>query len=201
MCEELMTKKDKDTCDEEIPNDEEIGNVEATKEDPIEALEEEIIKLNKELEEKTKEAKENNDNFLRSRADLENYKKRVEKEKKEIREFANDNLIMDLLTVVDNMERALSHINDESNVKSLKEGVDITVNQMITLLNQFGLEQISAVGESFDPKVHEALSHEESADHEPDTVIREMRKGYTLKGRLLRPSIVTVSKSVEDTKR
>jgi len=195
-----MTKKKRDRSDEATPNDEVIINIEEEEEASIDALEEKIIKLNKELEEKTKEAKDNNDNFLRSRADLENYKKRVEKEKKEIREFANDNLIMEFLTVVDNMEMALSHINDKSNVKSLKEGVDITINQMITLLNRFGLEQISAVGDSFNPKVHEALSHEENTDHEPDTVIREMRKGYTLKGRLLRPSIVTVSKAVEDTK-
>jgi molecular chaperone GrpE len=157
----------------------------------------EIIKLKKSLEEKTKEAEENYNRFIRSCADLENFRKRVEKEKKEIVAFANDRLMKELLQVVDNMERALSHIDNKTDIESLKEGVGLTIDQLFSILKKFGLERISAVGERFNPNIHEAVSHEESNKHEPESVIKEFQKGYMLKGRLLRPAMVAVSRAPE----
>ncbi len=172
---------------------------EEAKEKDAETLEKEVAALRDQLEEKTREAEEYHNKFLRSRADFENYKKRVEKEKKEIREFANDTLIKELLTVIDNLERALSHINAENEFESLKEGVELTLSQMFSILKKFDLEQISAGGQKFDPNLHEALGHEESDDYEPETVMKELQKGYTLKGRLLRPARVIVSKEPKAT--
>ncbi|MFQ5585426.1 MAG: nucleotide exchange factor GrpE [Thermodesulfobacteriota bacterium] len=157
----------------------------------------EITSLTERLEEKTREAEENYNKYLKSCADLDNFKKRVEREKKELLDYANDKLIKELLHVIDNMERALSHINDGVDIRSLKEGLTLSIEQIFPMLKKFGLEKISAVGERFDPNMHEAVSHEESSEHAPETVIREFQKGYTLKGRLLRPSMVAVSKAPE----
>ncbi|MEE9591258.1 MAG: nucleotide exchange factor GrpE [Thermodesulfobacteriota bacterium] len=163
----------------------------------IDKLTIEVVKLKERLEEKTREAEENYNRFLRSCADLENFKKRMEKEKTEIVDFANDRLVKELLQVVDNMERALSHIDNKTDIESLKEGVGLTIDQLFSILKKFGLEQISAVGERFNPNIHEAVSHEESNNHEPESVIKEFQKGYMLKGRLLRPAMVAVSRAPE----
>jgi len=160
----------------------------------VEALTAEIAALEERLAEKCQEAEANHNRFLKSCADLENYKKRVEREKKELLDYANDTLIKELLHVIDNMERALSHINDDVDIESLKEGLTLSIEQIFPMLEKFGLERVRAVGERFDPTVHEAVSHEVSSDHGPETVIREFQRGYTLKGRLLRPSMVAVSK-------
>ena len=163
--------------------------------DRIDELTEEIASLEERLAEKGGEAEENYNKFLKSCADLENFKKRVEREKKELLDYANDTLIKDMLNVIDNLERALSHVNDDVDIKSLKEGLALSIEQIFPTLNKFGLEKIVAVGEPFDPNIHEAVSHEESSEHSPEIVIREFQKGYKLKGRLLRPAMVAVSKA------
>ena len=160
----------------------------------VEKLTADVDALEARLAEKSQEAEANHNRFLKSCADLENFKKRVEREKKELLDYANDTLIKELLHVIDNMERALSHINDDVDIASLKEGLTLSIEQVFPMLEKFGLERIAAVGERFNPNVHEAVSHEVSNEHGPETVIREFQRGYTLKGRLLRPSMVAVSK-------
>ncbi len=155
--------------------------------------EEEILRLQSELEARTKAAEENYAKFLRACADLENYKKRVEKEKADIKSFANEAIIVEVLSVMDNFERALEHANEES-LASLTQGVKLTVDQMFSLLKKYGLQEIKSVGEKFDPAVHHAISHEESADVASGTVLKEFQKGYFIKGRLLRPAMVAVAK-------
>ncbi len=154
---------------------------------------EEILRLQSELDAKTKEAEENYSKFLRACADFENYKKRVEKEKTDIKNFANETLIVEVLSVMDNFERALEHA-DEKSLDSLKQGVKLTVDQMFSLLKKYGLQEIKSVGEKFDPAVHHAISHEESEGVPPATVLKEFQKGYFLRGRLLRPAMVAVAK-------
>ncbi|MFQ5328849.1 MAG: nucleotide exchange factor GrpE [Thermodesulfobacteriota bacterium] len=161
----------------------------------IEELTAEIASLEERLTEKSGEAEENYNKFLKSCADLDNFKKRTEREKRELLDYAHDTLIKELLNVIDNMERALSHANDDVDIESLKEGLALSIEQIFPMLQKFGLEKVSAVGEPFDPNIHEAVSHEESGDHAPETVIREFQKGYKLKGRLLRPAMVAVSKA------
>lgn len=155
--------------------------------------EEEILRLQSELDAKAKEAEENYAKFLRACADFENYKKRVEKEKADIRDFANEKLIVEVLSVMDNFERALEHA-DEKSLDSLKQGVKLTVDQIYTLLKKYGLQEIKSVGEKFDPALHHAISHEESEGATSGTVLKEFQKGYFLRGRLLRPAMVAVVK-------
>lgn len=159
---------------------------------------EEIARLRAELAARTKEAEDNHNRFLRAYADLENYKKRAEKEKADCITFANENLITEVLGVIDNLERALSHAKEE-NLESLMKGLQLIVDQMNMVLKKFGLQEIKAVGEKFDPSLHHAISHEDTTEVEPDTVVKEFQKGFLLKGRLLRASIVAVAKRPETT--
>ena len=159
----------------------------------VEAPEEAVSRLRAELDAKAKEAEENYNKYLRSIADLDNYRKRSEKERQDAISFANEDLIFEMLPVVDNLERALSHANDGENLESLRQGVKHTIEQMSSVLKKNGLQEIKSVGERFDPSVHHAISEEEGG--EPGTVVKEFQRGYTLKGRLLRPAMVAVSKT------
>lgn len=171
--------------------------------------------LKAELERITAEAKKEHDRFLRKCAELENYKKRIEKEKRTHTEFANEDLIRALLPVIDNLERALQHSaegaggdegadegekqNDKA-LESLRSGLGLTLNELYSQLKSFGLEAVKAEGERFDPSKHEAISHEESSEVESDIVISELRRGYFYKDRLIRPALVIVSKNPEGPK-
>lgn len=156
----------------------------------------ETARLMTELEAKAKEAADNYERFLRACADIENYKKRAERERSECVNFANEALISEVLPVVDNLERALEHANgkEAASGDSLSEGVRLTINQFYAVMKKFGLEEIKAVGERFDPVMHHAISHEETEDADEGMVVREFQKGYILKGRLLRASMVAVAK-------
>lgn len=155
---------------------------------------EEIARLRSELDDKVKEADRNHNMYLRACADLENYKKRAERERADAVNFANEALIEEVLPVIDNFERALSHANGE-NVDSLRKGVHLTADQMYSVLKKFGLQEIKSVGEKFDPSLHHAITEEETEGAAPGTVVKEFQKGYLLKGRLLRPAMVAVSKA------
>ncbi len=152
----------------------------------------EIEGLKAQLEEKTKAAEENYDRFLRAQAELENYKKRVEREKSNLVKYGNEELIKAILPVIDNLERALNHSAGEDS-DGLKEGVKITLNQLLQVLEKFGVTPVPSVGEPFDPSKHEAMMRVESTDHEPNTVVTELQKGYFLNDRLLRPAMVSVA--------
>ncbi len=156
--------------------------------------EQEIGMLKAQLEEKTKQAEENYDRFLRAQAELENYKKRVEREKTSLVKYGNEELIKAILPVVDNMERALDQPPGE-NPDGLMEGIRITRDQLLQVLEKFGVTPIAAAGVPFDPSKHEAMMQVQSADHEPNVVVSEFQKGYFLNDRLLRPAMVSVAQS------
>ena len=157
----------------------------------------ELQELRQQLERKESEAKENYDRFLRQVAELENFKKRMAREKGEAIRYANENLMKDLLPVLDNLERAVDHGQGGGNGKPLLEGVEMVLKGFLDVLNKYGVTQISAKGESFDPEKHEAIAQVESEAYEPNTVVEEHHKGYYLLDRLLRPSLVSVAKSPE----
>ncbi len=147
------------------------------------------------LEAKTRLAEDNYAKFLRAVADLENYKKRVLKENARTIDFANEDLIIEILPVIDNLERALAHSEGEQdNCDSLIQGVKLTIDQIYSVLKKSGLTEVRAVGEKFDPGLHHAISHEDDDEAEPGTVVKEFQKGYLLKGKLIRPSMVMVAK-------
>ena len=154
----------------------------------------EIGALKIKLEEKEKEAKENYDRFLRMAADLENFKKRAQKEKEDYLKFGNEDLIKAILPFVDNLERAVSHAEKLEDTGVMIEGVRLTIQQIHQALNKFGLSSFESVGKPFDPAVHEAMLAVETDQHEPNQVLEEFQKGYRLNDRLLRPATVSVSK-------
>ncbi len=157
----------------------------------------EIGELKKKLEEKEKESKETYDRLLRSAADFENYKKRAAKEKEEWTKFANEDLIKGVLPFIDNLERAVSHAQKVNDAGVLIEGVRLTLQQLLQVLNKLGLSAFESVGKPFDPAVHEAMLVVETDQFEPNQVIEEFQKGYRLNDRLLRPATVSVSKPQE----
>jgi molecular chaperone GrpE len=155
----------------------------------------ELAKLREQLEAKKREAGENYDRYLRQVAELENFKRRANREKDEAIRFANETLVKDLLPVVDNLERAVAHAKDGGNGRSLVEGVEMVLKGFFDILAKHGVVTISAIGQPFDPEKHEAMAQVESATYDPNTVVEEYHKGYILRDRLLRPALVSVAKT------
>lgn len=130
------------------------------------------------------------DRSMRTLADFDNFRKRSERERQDIRKYAVVEPMREFLSVMDNLDLALSA---GGSAEDLKRGVEMIHRQMQDLLRRFGVQEVKAVGEAFDPQVHEAVSREESADVKGPTVAAELRRGYTLHDRLLRPAMVKVA--------
>ncbi|MGZ4983319.1 MAG: nucleotide exchange factor GrpE [Chthoniobacterales bacterium] len=130
---------------------------------------------------------------LRSQADFDNYKKRAAREKEEAIKYANSSLLERLLAIIDNFELGLSAARGEGEKSPIYSGMNMVLKQLTDFLADNGLQPIDAEGQKFDPNLHEAIAHEPSAEIPENTVIRQTRRGYRLKDRLLRPSSVVVS--------
>ena len=179
--EELEEKLEEDSVEEEEPSKKE----EAKELSPLEQLEEQISL-------KDEEILKQKDTFLREKAELENFKKRLTKEKEDFVQFANERLLKELLQIEDNLERAMAAPN--ATLESLKEGVEMIQKQFKDFLTNQKVEAIEALGKPFDPNLHEVLNQQESEEHEENTVIEEYSKGFTLNGRILRSAKVVISK-------
>lgn len=153
------------------------------------------------LEEKEAEAKANYELFLRERAELENFKRRMQREQAESLRFANEPLIRDLLPAIDNLERAVGHAQGGGNSQPLLEGVALVVRAFLETLEKYGVTRVTAKGELFDPIRHEAMAQAENANVAPNTVVDEYCPAYLLHGRLLRPALVTVAKAPTSEKK
>ena len=163
---------------------------ELTLEEPI--VLEPIEVLEKDLQETKDELEEQKDKFIRLQAETDNFRKRLSREKEEFSQYANERLFKELIPIFDNFERALEDPSNE--IKSLKEGLDMILKQFNTFLEKEKVEPIKAIGEKFNPEFHEALTSEESNDHEEDTIISQFVKGYKINNRVLRPSQVIIAK-------
>lgn len=163
---------------------------------PATELEARIGTLQAELKERTAEVDALNDRLLRVHAEFENYKKRASRERSEFVRFANEGLILELLPVVDSLEHAVATARVGSDVQGLAEGVDIILRLFLTTLEKVGVKPIEALGREFDPNFHQAVAQIESTDGRDNIAVEEIRKGYLLEGRLLRPAMVKVSKAV-----
>jgi molecular chaperone GrpE len=143
-----------------------------------------------ELESAAAEAK---DRYLRLAADFDNFKKRARQEQFETIQHASAELISRLLPALDDLHKALENLPAGAD-ESWRKGVELSVRKLDEALGAHGLEAIDAVGARFDPKLHEAIGHEESADHPEDTVVSELRRGYRIRDRVVRPALVKVSR-------
>jgi molecular chaperone GrpE len=159
---------------------------------------ERIRQLEESLSAKEDEAASNWDKYLRERADLENYRRRVQKEKEDLMKYGNECLLMEILPVLDNMERALDHASEES-LSAVIEGINLTRTMLLSVLKKFGVEPIESKGVVFDSAYHQAMCQIESGETAPNTVIEEFQKGYMLNDRLLRPAMVSVAASPKNS--
>jgi molecular chaperone GrpE len=159
------------------------------------AGQQELEELREKLDAKEKEVKEHYERYLRQVAELDNFKKRINREKEDAIRYANENLIKDILPVIDNLERAIAHAQGGGNGKPLIEGVEMVLRGLLDVFGKHGVVQVPAVGEVFDPGKHEAMAQVESSQYEPNTVVDEHHRGYLLRDRLLRPALVTVAKA------
>ena len=173
-----------------------------TTENPqAEAAVDELTALRLQVEEKTKEAKTNYDIFLRERAENENFKRRMQREKSEALRYANEPIVRDLLPILDNLERAVSHAQSSGAGQALIDGVSLVARSFLEILEKHGVKRVSAKGQPFDPTKHEAMAQVESAEIAPNTVVDEYAPTYVLYDRLLRPALATVSRAPTEEKK
>ncbi|MBO0707380.1 MAG: nucleotide exchange factor GrpE [Candidatus Dormibacteraeota bacterium] len=178
----------------DLPEDEAPGTAADSENDPVDeqpaeaAAEAEAILHAEELIE------EANNRHLRLAADFDNFKKRVRQERLELLQYASASLAERMLPVLDDFERVLEHAPEGVDSNWLK-GVRMTVQKLQDALQSVGVETIESVGAPFDPKLHEAIGTEESADQPEDTVVKELRRGYRIHDRVLRPALVSVART------
>lgn len=151
------------------------------------------------------ELKAAQDRYLRLAAEFENYKKRAQKDQAEYTKYANERLLKDMLTVLDNLQRALQHAQQPGGTNGLVQGVELTCKHYVETLSRFGVKEISSVGLPFDPAIHQAVALVDAKEGQaPNTIVAEHEKGYYLYDRVLRPAMVTVvtlNKAAEDQER
>jgi molecular chaperone GrpE len=157
------------------------------KEDPLEELKSLVA-------EKEAEIAQLKEKQLYQQAEFENFKRLKLKEKQDALRYGNESLVKELLPVIDNLERAIEHAGKSDEAKSIVEGITLTLNGFTKALEKFNVCCVEAKGCKFDPNVHEAVLQVDNDEAEPGTVIGEFQKGYTMEGRLLRPSMVSVAK-------
>jgi len=150
--------------------------------------------LTEDVQEIARERDDYYDRLLRKTAELENYRKRVERERRELAEYAAADILTELLPLIDDLERALV-ADSETGAEAYRKGVELIHAQMLELLRKRGVTPIEAVGHQFDPYLHQAVTHEAAPGHPEGEVVEELRRGYKLRGRLLRPAMVKVAKA------
>ncbi|MFT6156675.1 MAG: molecular chaperone GrpE [Neolewinella sp.] len=186
-------------------NDENIETTPVDVEDQVETAEEQAVEelsiedalqasLVAELAAAQAEVSELKDQMLRVQADAQNVRRRAEADVEKAHKFGQEKFSRELLSVLDNLERALAASPEDEATKSLRDGIEMTLQGFTSTLSKFNVEVIDPQGETFNPEYHQAMAMQENADFPPNTVMAVMQKGYSLHGRLLRPAMVMVSK-------
>lgn len=184
-----MTTENKPTDD--LIQDAAAQAVEQT--DVAEPVAQDDAALTKQLADQERQLQESGDRLKRLQADFENYRRRTRQEKEDLAAVVVQNFIKELLPLLDNFERALATVNPEAGANPLRDGVEMIFKQFMTTLEKNGLEKIEAVNAKFDPNFHEAVMRVSDDSVEEDTVVEELQCGYSVKGRVVRPSMVKVA--------
>ncbi len=181
----------------ETEQKQEVEQAEDTANEEVETAaedEENIESLKQRLEEAEKKAEENWDQLVRAKAELENIRRRSERELENAHKYALEKFAQELLPVIDSMEMGVAAAQDENaDVSKLREGTEMTLKMFLNAIDKFGIKSVHPVNEEFNPEHHQAMSMIDSDQHEPNTVIDVMQKGYLLNDRLVRPAMVVVS--------
>ncbi len=194
-------EKENSNAQQEINNTEEkeIKNKNSDLESEISKEENEEISPTKEQDEKIavleKEAAEWKDSYIRKVAEFQNYTKRRDREIDEFRKYASEKIIVKVVEVMDNLERALQSSNQTKDFDSLVKGVEMTFSQLKRVIQEEGVEALESVGKEFNPYEHHAMMQEENKEFEHNTVIAEFQKGYKMKDKVIRPALVKVAKN------
>lgn len=192
----MVNNKEQNKPDEQIPQDIEIEQKQQTETIPevlVDPRDKRIAQLEAEL---VQVREHERDSFLRLKAEMENIRRRSEQNVEKAHKFALEHFTSELLPVIDNLERALE-MSDKSNNEfvAIIEGIELTLKSLLDVMHKFGLDVVNETNVPFNPEVHQAMTILESNEHESNTVITVIQKGYTLNGRLIRPAMVTVSKA------
>ena len=185
-----MSKKAPEIQPEEVENTEDL----VLDEEDVPAQEQLQAALDKAL----CEVKAHQEQYLRTLADMENLRKRTQREKEELGKFANENILREILPVIDNLERAVEHAQLAEMGETgagLLEGVQMTLTQFSQVLDRFGVKSIESLGQPFDPALHQAMGQLETEDFPINAVVQQLQKGYQLNERLLRPAMVMIAKA------
>jgi len=174
------------------PTQGDAGELRLTESAEGEFIDEEIDRLREELI-------QTQDKHLRLQADFDNFRRRAQKERQELLQYGHENLVKDLLSTVDNLDRAIEHTqqSDGGDLESLLQGVELLQRELHAILERHAVTEIQAMGGQFDPALHEAMAQVPDASVPPNTVIDVLQKGYQLRGRLLRPTRVVVAREPE----
>lgn len=162
---------------------------------------EEVEVLRQELSQAERTAEENWEKFVRAQAEMENLRRRMARELENSQKYALEKFTKELLPVVDSLELGLQAAVETDDVEKIREGVELTLKQMLTVLERFNVQPIDPTGEKFNPEFHQAMATESVKGVEPETVVKVFQKGYTLNDRLIRPALVVVAKPAEDQPR
>ena len=187
-----MTKSDKKNKDQSLQEDKDLSK---------ENEKEQIPKEEESIEDKLKKAE---DKLLRTMAEMENQRRRFEKERQEAFEFGGFNFAKESLSLLDNIERATASFKNDEKLKNNKdfekiiEGIEVVKKDLISIFKKNGIEVIECINKKFDPNFHQAMLEVVDSSKEPSTVVQEIQKGYLMKNRLLRPSLVGVSKKIQN---
>lgn len=187
MTEQVQEKNENQNIIEEVQNEENNENTEEQVEDKIEEQqpdESEVLKLQYE---------DLNNKYLRLAADFDNYRKRQAQEREALLRYGAEECMKKVIEVVDNFDRAMLSLDKIEELDKMKETFIVLHRQLMDSLTKLGLEQIKCVGEKFNPNLHEAVMQTQSDEHEEDTVIKELQKGYKLGDKVLRPAMVDVA--------
>lgn len=192
----MVNNQEQNKPDEQIPRDIEIEQKQQTETIPevlVDPRDKRIAQLEAEL---VQVQEHERDSFLRLKAEMENVRRRSEQNVEKAHKFALERFTSELLPVIDNLERALE-ISDKSNNEfvAIIEGIELTLKSLLDVMHKFGLDVVNETNVPFNPEVYQAMTILESNEHESNTVITVIQKGYTLNGRLIRPAMVTVSKA------
>lgn len=180
------------------PEDNSLSAEEATSTDDITDIDQQVEqeRFTQELEEAQQQASDYHEKMLRMQAEMENLRKRSERDLSNAHKYSIEKFASELLQVKDSLELGLGA--GDVDAVNLQEGAELTLKMMVSVLKKFTIEEIDPCGEIFDPHLHQAMTMQASVEHEPNTVITVMQKGYTLHGRLLRPAMVIVAKAPEE---
>ncbi|HEY5675046.1 MAG TPA: nucleotide exchange factor GrpE [Malonomonas sp.] len=191
-----MAKKEKKQDKQEAQKDQAIVDCEELEPEVlVEPIDGELEQLQVALQTAQDEVKLLQDQYLRTLADMDNLRKRTQRDKEELAKFANENILRDVLSVVDNLERAVEHAQQAHSSEGLLEGVQMTLTQLCQVLKKYGVVPVESIGQSFDPSLHQAIGQLETTEYPSNSVAQEMQKGYVLNERLLRPSMVMIAKA------